>query len=220
MKRPSLPFAAGLCLLSISFVVRSQPAAKTATNEQPAVAPAKHAAAESKAARDAEAARLLAERRAQARSLLISLAADARNFNDQTLRARTQARIADALWDADPERARTMFRSAWDAAEIADAEGQRQMREEAQRQKDKTGNSAIVGPPNLRGEVLRRAARRDRALGEEFLAKLKVEKQQEATEASEGSRRAMDTPAAISQRLTLARQLLDTDVEQIGRAHV
>ena len=214
MKRPSLPFAAGLCLLSISFVVRSQPAAKTATNEQPAVAPAKNAAAESKAARDAEAARLLAERRAQARSLLISLAADARNFNDQTLRARTQARIADALWDADPERARTMFRSAWDAAEIADAEGQRQMREEAQRQKDKTGNSAIVGPPNLRGEVLRRAARRDRALGEEFLAKLKVEKQQEATEASEGSRRAMDTPAAISQRLTLARQLLDTDVER------
>jgi hypothetical protein len=156
----------------------------------------------------------LRERRANAQSLLISLAADARNFSDQTLRARTQARIADALWDVDPERARTMFRNAWDAAEIADAEGQRRMREEAQRQKDKTGNSAIVGPPNVRGEVLRRAARRDRALGEEFLAKLKVEKQQEATEASEGSRAAMDTPAAISQRLNLARQLLDADVER------
>jgi hypothetical protein len=213
MKRFSLPFLAALCLLSISVVARSQPATKTVTNEQP-VAPAKNAAGDSKAARDAEAAKLLAERRAQARSLLISLAADARNFSDQTLRARTQARIADALWDADPERARTMFRNAWDAAEIADAEGQRRMREEVQRQKDKTGNSAIVGPPNLRGEVLRRAARRDRALGEEFLAKLKVEKQQEATEASEGSRRAMDTPEAISQRLTLARQLLDADVER------
>jgi hypothetical protein len=214
MKRLSLPFLAALCLLSISFVVKSQPATKTLTKEQPAVAPAKNAAAESKAARDAEAMRILAERRALARSLLISLAADARNFSDQTLRARTQARIADALWDADPERARTMFRNAWDAAEIADTEGQRRMREEVQRQKDKTGNSAIVGPPNLRGEVLRRAARRDRALGEEFLAKLKVEKQQEATEASEGSSRAMDTPAAISQRLTLARQLLDADVER------
>ena len=214
MKRLSLPLLAVLCLLSISFVVKSQPASKTLTNEQPAVAPAKNVAADSKAARDAEAARILAERRAQARSLLISLAADARNFSDQTLRARTQARIADALWDADPERARTMFRNAWDAAEVADAEGQRRMREEVQRQKDRTGNSAVVAPPNLRGEVLRRAARRDRALGEEFLAKLKVEKQQQATEASEGSRGAMDTPAAISQRLTLARQLLDADVER------
>ncbi|PYS84922.1 MAG: hypothetical protein DMF70_04925, partial [Acidobacteria bacterium] len=106
---------------------------------------------------------------------------------------------------------RTMFRNAWDAAEIADAEGQRRMREEFQRQKDRTVNAAVVAPPNLRGEVLRRAARRDRALGEEMLAKLKVEKQQEATE---GSRGAMDTPAAISQRLNLARQLLDTDVER------
>jgi hypothetical protein len=207
MKRLSLPFLAALCLLAIPYTIEAQPATKTPANEQPA-------GADSKAARDAEAARILAERRALARSLLISLAADARNFSDQTLRARTQARIADALWDVDPERARTMFRNAWDAAEIADAEGQRLMREETQRQKDKTGNSAIVGPPNLRGEVLRRAARRDRALGEEMLAKLKVEKQQEATEASEGSRRAMDTPAAISQRLTLARQLLDADVER------
>jgi len=214
MKRLSLPFLAAFCLLAIPYIIEAQPATKTPANEQPAVAPAKNAAADSKAARDAEAARLLAERRGQARSLLISLAADARNFSDQTLRARTQARIADALWDVDPERARTMFRNAWDAAEIADADGQRRMREEAQRQKDKTGNSAIVAPPNLRGEVLRRAARRDRALGEEFLAKLKVEKQQEATEASEGSRAAMDTPTAISQRLTLARQLLDADVER------
>ena len=81
MKRLSLPFLAALCLLSISFVVKSQPATKTLANEQPIVTPAKNAAADSKAARDAEAARLLAERRAQARSLLISLAADARNFS-------------------------------------------------------------------------------------------------------------------------------------------
>ncbi len=212
MKRVSLLFLAGFCLLTNAYTIKAQPASKTSGNDQPPAATRDSAA--DKAARDAEAARVLKERRAQAQSLLISLAADARNFSDQTLRARTQARIADALWDADPERARTMFRNAWDAAEIADAEGQRRMREEAQRQKDKTGNSALVGPPNLRGEVLRRAARRDRALGEEFLAKLKVEKQQEATEASEGSRSAMDTLAAISQRLTLARQLLDTDVER------
>jgi hypothetical protein len=214
MKRVSLLFMAGFCLLTTSYSIKAQPATKKLTNEPPVAAPAKNADADSKTARDAEAARILAERRTQARSLLISLAADARNFSDQTLRARTQGRIADALWDADPERARTMFRNAWDAAEIADAEGQRRMSEEAQRQNGKTGNSAVMGPPNVRGEVLRRAARRDRALGEEFLAKLKVEKQQEATEASEGSSRAMNSPAAISQRLNLARQLLDTDVER------
>lgn len=212
MKRLSLLFLAGFCLVAIPCTVSAQPATKTQTTEPPAAASAKDAA--DKAARDAEAARVLKERRANAQSLLISLSADAVKFNDQTLRARTQARIADALWDADPERARTMFRNAWDAAEIADAEGQRRLREEVQQQSAKTGGAAVMMPPNLRGEVLRRAARRDRALGEEFLAKLKVEKQQEATEASEGSRRAMDTPAAVSQRLTLARQLLDTDVER------
>jgi hypothetical protein len=210
MSRPAL-------LITLSLFLTGGAAAQSNTSPQskdangPAVT---KAAAPGKPAKDPEAERIIRERRAQAQSLLISLAADARNFSDQTLRARTQARIADALWDVDPDRARTMFRNAWDAAETADAEGQRRMREEEQRQKDKTGNSAIVGPPNLRGEVLRRAARRDRALGEEFLAKLKVEKQQEATEASEGSRRAMDTPAAISQRLNLARQLLDADVER------
>ena len=94
MKRLTLPFLAALCLLSISFVVKSQPATKTLTNEQSAAASAKNAAADSKAAKEAETARILAERRAQARSLLLSLAADARNFSDQTLRARTQARRA------------------------------------------------------------------------------------------------------------------------------
>src|SRR6266849_8600782 len=143
MKRAPLRFLAAFFLLAIPYAIEGQPPTKTQSVNQPAVS-AKDAAAD-KAARDTEAARILAEQRTQARSLLLSLAADARNFSDQTLRARTQARIADALWDADPERARTMFRNAWDAAEIADAEGQRRMREEAQRQKDKTGNSALVG---------------------------------------------------------------------------
>lgn len=209
MKRLSLLFLAAFCLLSLHFAVTAQPAIH---QKQAVSASAKENAGDSKAARDAEAARILKERRANAQSLLISLAADAVKFNDQTLRARTQARIADVLWDADPERARTMFRAAWDAAETADKEAQQKLQEEVARQKAKNGSAAVSGPPNVRGEVLRLAAKRDHALGEEFLEKLKIEKQQEATDASEGSRRAMDTPAAISQRLTLARQLLDTDV--------
>src|SRR5712692_360071 len=60
----------------------------------------KNTAANNKPAKDPEAERILKERRSNAQSLLINLAADARNFSDQTLRARTQARIANALWEA------------------------------------------------------------------------------------------------------------------------
>ncbi len=213
MKRLSLPFLAAFCLLVIPYTIEAQPATKTQANEQP-VASAKDAAAD-KAAKDAEAARVLRERRANAQSLLISLAADAGNFNDRTLRARTQARIADVLWDADPERARTLFRKAWDAAEIVDEDSRRITLEEIKQQQAKTGNSAVQGPPNVRGEVLRLVARRDRALGEEFLARLKEEKAREATEASDKARAdPFGAPEGFSQRLSLARQLLATDVER------
>jgi hypothetical protein len=79
------------------------------------------------AQKNVEVERILKERRANAQSLLINLAADARNFSDPTLRARTQARIADALWEADRCRSRTIFCAAWEAAELADAEGQRRI---------------------------------------------------------------------------------------------
>lgn len=201
-----------LILLFLLFLCATATAQPNQTNK---TAPAKEVTSKSKPAADPEAERILRERRAQAQSLLISLAADAGTYNDQKLRARTLARIADVLWDADPERARTLFRRAWDAAEIADQEALRKMQEDIKQQQAKTGNSAIQGPPNIRGEVLRLAARRDRALGEEFLAKLKVEKAQEATEAADKAKRdPFDTPEGLSQRLSLARQLLATDVER------
>jgi hypothetical protein len=210
MIRRSLPMQLCLlCLLSFCATVIAQ------TNDASKSVSAKESASKSKAAADLEAERIIKERRAQAQSLLISLAADAGSYSDQKLRARTQARIADALWDADPERGRTLFRKAWDAAEIVDQEGQRQMQEQIKQQQAKSGNSAVVGPPNVRGEVLRLVARRDRALGEEMLAKLKIEKAREATEASDRARgTGAETPEAVSQRLSLARQLLETDVER------
>jgi len=202
-------------LLILLFLLFLCATATAQPNQANKTAPAKEVASKGKPAADPEAERILRERRAQAQSLLISLAADAGNFNDQKLRARTLARIADVLWDADPERARTLFRRAWDAAESADQEGQRKMQEDIKQQQAKTGNSAIQGPPNIRGEVLRLAARRDRALGEELLAKLKIEKDREATEAADRSRsNPSDTPEGLSQRLSLARQLLATDVQR------
>ncbi len=45
------------------------------------------------------------QRRSMALSLLQSLAIEARSYRDEPLRARVQARIADALWDQDREAA-------------------------------------------------------------------------------------------------------------------
>ncbi|HSP62257.1 MAG TPA: hypothetical protein VLQ90_04675, partial [Pyrinomonadaceae bacterium] len=209
MRRLSLPFLAAFCLLAIPYTIEAQPATKTQSVNQPVVS-AKEAAAD-KAARDAEAARILAERRTQARSLLLSLAADARNFSDQMLRARTQARVADALWDADPERARALFRSAWDAAELADREGQERLQEDIRQAKAKTGGGyAVTTPPDLRREVLRLAAKRDRALGEELLGKFKTQKEQEETEAKKTRPGPFgNADDEVRQRLDLARQLLE-----------
>jgi hypothetical protein len=210
-----LPYVAAFCL-SVIFVctISAQPAATAQPNGSKTPPPAKDANG-NKVAKDPEAERLIRERRAQAQSLLIALAADAGNYNDQKLRARTQARIADALWEIEPERSRTLFRKAWDAAEIVDREGRQRLDEEIKQQQAKRGSVAVTGPPNIRGEVLRLAAKRDRALGEELLAKLKVDQQQQATEASDKTRsNLLDTPEAVSQRLNLARQLLDTDVER------
>jgi hypothetical protein len=208
-RRPLLILLGLLCLFATAV---AQPAAQPSGAK---AVPPKDLVSKAKPTADPEAERILRERRAQAQSLLISLAADAGTYTDQKLRARTQARIADALWDADNERARTLFRKAWDAAEIVDQEGLRQMQEDIKQQQAKNGNSAVTGPPNVRGEVLRLAARRDRALGEEFLAKLKVEKAREATDTADKSRaNPLDTPEGLNQRLSLARQLLATDVER------
>jgi hypothetical protein len=155
------------------------------------------------------------EQKALALSLLVSLATDARSFPDQTLRARTLARIADALWEPDPDQGRTLFRRAWDAATVADQESQRKMEEERKKQEAATGSFAIARGPDLRAEVLRLAARRDRALGEEMLEKMTEAKKQEAIEATSSARRELwNTPAAQKQRLQLAGQLLEADAER------
>lgn len=143
--------------------------------------------------------------RQQARSLLIALSTDARAFQDQTLRARSLARIADALWRVDAEQGRLLFRKAWEAAEVADQDSARKLEEQISKQKTKTGGGYAVSlPPNLRREVLRLAARHDRALGEEFLEKLKTEKAEAAVAAARSGR----LNESMGQRLNVARELM------------
>jgi len=157
----------------------------------------------------------LKERRARARSLLVSLSTDARTFHDQTLRARSLARIADALWKVDTEQARLMFRKAWEAAEVADQESDKKLQEEINRQRARTGGGyAVETPPNVRREVLRLAAKDDRALGEECLEKLKVQKLEAANSATNPNPNNLSD--ALQQRLEVASELMQ--VGELERA--
>jgi hypothetical protein len=190
------PFLLFVFFIASTFAAVAQPAGSKQTD------PVKPAAAPAKVAKDSDAERAARQRRSQARSLLIALSVDARTFRDQPLRARSLARIADTLWNVDSEQARTMFRKAWEAAEVADTESERRLQEDAAQQRAKTGGAyAFSLPPNLRREVLQLAARHDTTLSEEFLEKLKAQKQ----DAAESISRSSDPNA---QRLEVARELL------------
>ena len=125
-------------------------------------------------------------RQQQAASLLLSLSTDARSFRDLTLRARSLASIADLLWDVDRDQARVLFTKAWDAAETAEREN----------------NTSV----NLRDEVLKLAARHDRALAETFLDTIKKAEPDEQPDDSRNS--LWGPPDALQKRLNLARNLL------------
>jgi hypothetical protein len=209
--RRSILVALSVFALSSSAAAQA-PAAKT-TPKPGAKTPA--------AAYDA----LAESRRTTAVSLVSALADEARSFHDETLRARVQARAADALWETDQDRSRTLFRRAWDAAEQADKESARRLEEDKRRQLANGGSVVLTRPPNLRVEVLRLAAKRDRALGEELLAKLEDQRKQDALDAAakltgdQANAPAPNAPASLNfdtnHRLELARQLLDGgDVER------
>lgn len=190
-----------LCLLVSATLTHAQ------TNDTKQVTPAKAPGANSAALTEEELK--LRERRAKARALLVSLSSDARAFHDQTLRARSLARIADALWRVDAEQGRLLFRKAWEAAEASDQEGDRKLQEEINKQKSVTGGGYAVNlPPNVRQEVLRLAARHDRVLGEEFLEKYKAQKMEAANSATTAKPNPNRLNEALSQRIGVASQLL------------
>ena len=153
-------------------------------------------------------------RRSMAVSLVLALADEARAFRDGVLSARVQVRAADALWEADNERARELFRRAWETADRTDRENLRRQEEERRTQLASTGAYMPTSVTNLRAEVLRLSARRDRSLGEEFLAKLdEVRKQEDESARAKGeaalSRTDSSRPSqSLTERLQLAQSLL------------
>jgi hypothetical protein len=150
-----------------------------------------------------------AQQRAVAISLVTTLADEARSFKDQTRRARVQARAADVLWDSDPERSKELFRRAWDAATVVDAETARKRAEELKKAKSDGGQVVIRGGPDIRSEVLRLAAKRDKKLGDELLKILDDAEQKERDEAANATRKSdPESLLGASKRLQLARRLV------------
>jgi hypothetical protein len=163
-----------VCALGVTAPARAQ--------TSPADSPSRRNAARERPAPENsdEAARL---RRDTAVAMLVELAADARGYKDRGLGARVRGLAADVLWDADEERARSLFRETWE--EAADA-------------------------AESRDEILRIAARRDHALGEEFLQKRIEAEEKDARGNATDARPDPTLPAAaVAQRLGLAKSLLD-----------
>jgi hypothetical protein len=154
----------------------------------------------------------LAQRRSIALSELRSLAIEARSYRDEALRARMQARVADALWDQDTDGARALFRRAWEVAETVDAQSAVSGVSAPGRRSNSPSAPSARARTNLRAEVLRMAARRDYRLGEEFLAKLAEAKKDnvERVEDAPGSAERL-SEAEIRERLRLAGEFLAAD---------
>jgi hypothetical protein len=204
LRRPSTVVALACCLILLPARAAAQTRAGGTT---PAPKPAAPAASPDRpgldAAADAE--------RATAVALLTSLANEARHYRDPSLRARTLARAADALWASEQEQARAIFYNAWEAAEAVDKEGLKNVEEARQMflSGQRRGPGMIPPAPKLRAEVLRLVSQRSRELGEELLGKLQDAKEQEAGTAPV-IQDPTEPPYAVERRLELARQLLES----------
>jgi hypothetical protein len=174
----------GLTLLTLSARAQSPESQPNAPRRDSAGGDEDGAQAEADLAREG--------RQAQARALLFTLSGEARGFRDQALRARSLARIADALWGAAPEQGRALFREAWEAAGQADRESR--------------------GRLNLRRGVLTLAARRDSRLAEELLQQSGAEQEEAEAGPAKNARpeghNLWELPAAAERRLELAENLL------------
>lgn len=104
-------------------------------------------------------------RRTQAIELLNETAYAARLLDDLFYRARVQMLAADALWSSDAERARAIFRRAWQAATAADEAEEEAIAEET----GVVSGFADTFVGDSRDEVLAKVAARDPQLAAVFL---------------------------------------------------
>lgn len=140
----------------------------------------------------------------QALLLLTQALASVKELTVPADRIRSYLAIAEALWDVDPPRARTLFRQAVDEVERIPKE-----------KKVATPRTPIVSqrsPDLLRREILRRAATLDPALATELAKRVpdETEKQPGTTETSPPSN-ATDPSERAEKLLALALMMVDND---------
>jgi hypothetical protein len=146
-------------------------------------------------------------RRAKALTLLTETADEAAKLEDLLYRARLQALVADALWPFDQQRARLLFRRAWEAASASD-----KAEREAEAQEQAALIDAVEQVTEARDEVLAKTARRDSALADIFLRELvkdaKAENNSGQTE-SEQATNWREPSATGARRIALGYELLE-----------
>src|SRR6476646_1224132 len=156
------PSCALLFFLATSCSLHAQQNANTQSEAPKRAATQSATSGKTNPAKDPRVERLLIERRANAQTMLGTLAADAARFTDSTVRARTLARVADQLWEGDQERARAQFCAAWDAAGVAEKEANERLEKYHQQRATISGFNSAPAFPQVRREVLRLATKRDR----------------------------------------------------------
>jgi hypothetical protein len=147
-------------------------------------------------------------RRAQAVDLLNETAYAVRSLDDLFYRARIQMLAADALWPYDEQHARAIFRRAWEAATAAD---------KAEEEAEMSESGLPSGTPetfvsDARDEILLKVAARDPQLAGLFLREYLRDRDGEASEARNRSRRRTpwrELSATSARRLALAFDLLN-----------
>ncbi len=146
-------------------------------------------------------------RRAKALTLLSETAEDARAITDLFYRARLQALVADALWPFDQQRARAVFRRAWEAATASD-----KAEEEAEAVEAGALPGAVEEVTEARDEVLSKTAARDSALADLFLRDLLKDRKPEsdAEQNETAPQTAWREPSAMNaRRIRLASEMLE-----------
>ncbi|MEK6283188.1 MAG: hypothetical protein AABN95_22765 [Acidobacteriota bacterium] len=205
---------AAICIFTFPALAPAQQGHSIANPQKPQAAPA---SAEGQKSKPTTASKLgrkhtdpeVVQRRSIAVGSLTTLAIEARSYRDEALRARVQARIADALWEQEQENARSLFRRAWDAAEAFETQP---LATKVSGPERFTASRTLPGGrprTNLRAEVLKLAAGRDHALGEEFLRRMTAGMKDQEIEPS--PRNSVLSEAEIRERIRLAKEFLETD---------
>lgn len=193
--RPSRPYLRVATLVVLSMIVGQTPAA-TLMQDPPRKTRPKDGSVPVK--KDKEATRI--RRRQDAVELLLTLAHDANRFDDQALRAVTQARVASILWKSNREKALDLYERAWDTAELLHKDRRRRADSEVPSQSP----GVAFAPADVRTEIIDLAFESDPKVGEVFLEQLLTAPSGPGAPSTPGQSPLLDPTDGSAERLRIA----------------